>query len=81
MPGGHQDICSLLHQDLLSMVVRLLSDMFFFRLETVLFEGDWQSAQCLFAAMPKLKLETFPVPFVPSLMLPGQQMGLLGPVQ
>lgn len=43
MPGGHQDLCSLLHEDLLGergMVVRLLSDVFFFRLETVLFEDD-----------------------------------------
>lgn len=43
VPGSHQDLCSLLLLGLpreRGMVVRVLSDMFPFRLETVLFEDD-----------------------------------------
>lgn len=44
----------------------------------MVFEDVGQSGQSLFVAMPELKLEFLPVPFLPSLMLPGAADGPAG---
>lgn len=38
------------------------------------FEDVWQPGQNLSIVMPELKLESFPVPFLPSLVQPVQQV-------